>query len=180
MTSHPMFPHRKKHMNKPIKIMWFSLASIATLLFAWACSPISTTTPIPPAAVSSVSGPTTAAGSTPVSITQPSQPNPQNAATARPAAADKNQSAPPASGPLALRVVSPQDGAIVSAPQIQVNGLAAPGEVVTVNDNILLVGSDGRFQTTISLDQGPNLIEVIASNNAGAETSVELTVTYQP
>ena len=159
--------------------MWFSTASIVTLLIAWACSPIGTTTPIPPATLSSISGPTTT-GSTPVGATQPSQANPQITSTAKPAAADNSQSAPPVSGPLTLRVTSPQDGAIVSAPQIQVNGVATPGEVVTVNDNIILVGSDGQFQTTVLLDQGPNLIEVIASNNAGAETSVELTVTYQP
>ena len=166
-------------MNKMIKIMWFSLASIVLLLFAWACSPISTTTPIPPVTLSPLSRPT-ASGSTPVSTTQPSQANPQITATAKPATVASGQSAPPVSGPLALRVISPQDGAIVSAPQIQVNGLATPGEVVTVNDNIIIVGSNGQFQTTVSLDQGPNLFEVIASNNAGAETSVELTITYQP
>lgn len=84
------------------------------------------------------------------------------------------------SGPLTLQVLSPQDGATVNTSQITVSGTASPGEVVTVNDNIILVGADGKFQTTISLDEGPNLIEIIASNNAGNETSVELTVTYEP
>ncbi len=60
------------------------------------------------------------------------------------------------------------------------NGTGTPGEVVSVNDNIILIGADGKFDTTISLAEGPNLLEVVASNDAGEETTIELTVTYTP
>ncbi len=160
-----------------MKTTWFNFISISTLIFLIsACSPVGTTTSVPPAALSPLGGPTTS--SAVVSTKPPLQANPPSAATNKPTPA--NQPAPAASGPLLLRVLSPQDGATVGTAQIQVTGLATPGEVVTVNDNIILVGADGQFQTTVSLDQGPNLIEVIASNNTGNETSVELTVTYQP
>jgi hypothetical protein len=69
---------------------------------------------------------------------------------------------------------------VVATSQIEVSGLASPGAVVTVNDNILIVGADGIFQTTISLDQGLNLIEVIASDDAGNQASIELTISYEP
>lgn len=69
---------------------------------------------------------------------------------------------------------------MVNTPQIEVSGMASAGAVVTVNDNIIIVGADGQFKTTIALDEGPNLIEIIASNDSGSETSVELTVTYEP
>lgn len=155
--------------------------SILILIFlASACSPIQTTTPIPPATLPPLSGSTTSPGSAPVSTNQPSKTNPPSVAATKPAPAAGGQPVPPISGPLSLRVVSPQDGAMVNTPQIQVSGFASPGEVVTVNDSIIVVGADGQFQTTVSLDQGPNLIEVIASNNSGNETNVELTVTYQP
>jgi hypothetical protein len=81
---------------------------------------------------------------------------------------------------VSLQVLSPQDDTTVSTSQITVSGIASPGAVVTVNDDILIVGADGKFSATIALDAGPNLIEIIASNDAGSETSVELIVTYEP
>lgn len=65
-------------------------------------------------------------------------------------------------------------------PQITVSGLASPGAVVTVDDQILLAGPDGTFQAAVALDEGPNLIEVIASNDSGSESTVDMTVVYEP
>ena len=64
--------------------------------------------------------------------------------------------------------------------QIEVSGTASPNAVVSVNDNVIVAGADGRFVTTVSLDEGPNLIEVITSNNSGNQLSAEITVTYEP
>lgn len=64
--------------------------------------------------------------------------------------------------------------------QIEVSGTASPNAVVSVNDNVIVAGADGRFATTVSLDEGPNLIEVITSNNSGNQLSAEITVTYEP
>jgi hypothetical protein len=89
-------------------------------------------------------------------------------------------SAPVTSGTLWLQILSPQDEAVVNTPEVDVMGLAAIGAVVSVNDDILIVGDDQQFKTTISLDEGPNLIEIIASDNNGNEMSILLTVTYEP
>jgi hypothetical protein len=59
-------------------------------------------------------------------------------------------------------------------------GSAPAGAVITVNDDILIVGNDQQFKTTISLDEGPNLIEIIASDDNGNEMPILLTVTYEP
>ncbi len=136
------------------------------LLSVTACSP--TLTPIPPATLPPASAPTDAS----VPGAQPANP-----ATA-PAGPSTGQ--PSNSGPVSLEVLSPLDGAVVNTPQIEVSGMASAGAVVTVNDNILLVGADGQFKTILALDEGPNLIEIIASNDTGNETSVEITVTYEP
>ena len=85
----------------------------------------------------------------------------------------------PAGGPVSLLVTTPQDGAVVNTGQIQVSGSASPGAVVTVNETIILVGADGTFNTTVSLDSGPNLIEVVASSTSGDTKTVDLTVVYQ-
>ena len=147
--------------------MRFLIIGTALLVLA-ACSPLQTTTPVPPVGA-------------PTATVAPAAPG----ATGSAPAAQPSQSAAPAApsanaGPLTLQVLSPQDGAVVSTSQVTVTGAAAPGEVVTVNDDIILVGADGAFQSDVSLSEGPNLIEVIASNDSGDETTLELTVTYQP
>jgi glucodextranase-like protein len=87
---------------------------------------------------------------------------------------------PSGSGPLTLVVLSPQDGSTVNVPEVIVRGTSTPGAVVTVNDDILIVGDDGQFQSRVLLEQGPNLIEIVASNDVGDEQSVELGIVYQP
>ena len=87
---------------------------------------------------------------------------------------------PDTAGTLWLRVLSPPDEAVVNTPQVDIVGSAPAGAVLSVNDDILLVGDDQHFKTTISLDEGPNLIEIIASDDNGSETSIILTVTYEP
>lgn len=82
--------------------------------------------------------------------------------------------------PLFLSVLEPIDEAVVDTPQVKVIGMAPQETVVTVNDEILLVGEDQKFEATIALDEGPNLIEIIASDLDGNEASQLLTVFYEP
>ncbi len=102
-----------------------------------------------------------------------------------PTQAVQPSAAPPAANtggatPVMLEVVFPKDGAVVNTAQITVSGSASPGAVVTVNDDILIAASDGSFQDIVTLSEGLNLLEVIASNTSGSESSLELTVTYEP
>ena len=87
---------------------------------------------------------------------------------------------PVVSGNLMLQVLSPQDGQTVNAKEIQVQGVTSAGAVVSVNDAILIAGADGKFETTVTLQEGPNLIEIIASDDTGNEVSDDLAVTYEP
>ena len=89
-------------------------------------------------------------------------------------------SAPVTSGNLWLQVLSPQDEAVINIPQVDVIGSVPAGTVVSINDEILIVGDDQQFKTTVSLDEGPNLIEILASDDNGNEMSLLLTVTYEP
>jgi hypothetical protein len=83
-------------------------------------------------------------------------------------------------GNLSLQVLSPLDEAIVNTPQVDVLGTAPAGAVLNINDEILLVGDDGQFKATVSLEEGPNLIEILASDVDGNESSLFLTITYEP
>ena len=79
-----------------------------------------------------------------------------------------------------LYYLSPLDEDVVTTPQVDVTGSAPAGTVISINDQILTVGIDGQFKTTVTLDEGPNLIEVVASDENGNEMTVLLTVTYEP
>ena len=128
--------------------------------------------------------PVPAEGTQPI-ITQAPSPLPTQPSGTRPTATESATPSlpppPPTAGVyLTLQVIAPEDGAVVNTPQVDVIGMTAPGAVVTVNDDILLVGADGRFQSTVSLEEGPNLIEIVVSDIEGNEASMEFTVIYEP
>jgi hypothetical protein len=134
-------------------------------------------TPAGGATVPPVGGPATAAAPTGAPAGGATTSNPTQAGPAATASGNQPAQNP---GPLTLTVNSPQDGATVTAPEVVVTGTSSPGAVVTVNDDIIIVGDDGKFQSTVQLEEGPNLIEIVASNDVGDEKSIELGIDYQP
>ena len=52
--------------------------------------------------------------------------------------------------------------------------------MLTVNEQILVVDETGAFQVEVPLEDGPNLVEVVASNAAGDEVEFLLTINYNP
>lgn len=84
------------------------------------------------------------------------------------------------SGSLWLQIISPLDEAVVNASQIEIVGMAPPDTVISINDEFLLVGPEEQFTLTVSLEEGPNLFEILASNLQGDEIFLMLTVVYEP
>lgn len=80
----------------------------------------------------------------------------------------------------ALQVLSPQDQEVVTASQIDIIGTAPVNTILTIDDQILIVGVDQQFKTSVFLEEGPNLIEIIASDLEGNESFLEITVIYEP
>jgi uncharacterized protein YfaP (DUF2135 family) len=81
---------------------------------------------------------------------------------------------------VALEVTEPQDEITVNTSTVQVKGVTTADATVSVNGSLVDVGADGKFSTTVSLDQGPNSIVVVASDSQGNENSQVLTVIYAP
>ena len=79
--------------------------------------------------------------------------------------------------PLALS--APKDGDSVDGPNLTVVGKAAPGATVLVNDRNVIVGADGSFSDTTTVQPGPLPITVIARDRAGNETKAQLAVTVK-
>ncbi len=88
--------------------------------------------------------------------------------------------APSASPALRLKILSPEPNAVVNVPHVDVTGQGTPGAVVTLNEAILIIDATGAFSVTLPLVEGPNLVEIEASDASGNGTYLELTVTYVP
>lgn len=79
---------------------------------------------------------------------------------------------------LYLTISEPQDETVVYSSELVLMGKAEPDAVVSVNEVIVDVAADGKFSTTLMLEEGPNLIEVVASDFEGNEESASITVIY--
>ena len=99
--------------------------------------------------------------------------------TARPGQ-DSDNAIPTTSTTLVLTIRQPLDESVVNTGQVEVIGAAPPDTVVTVNDEILIVGPEQEFKVSIPLEEGPNLIEIVASDINGNEIDQLLTVYYEP
>jgi hypothetical protein len=49
---------------------------------------------------------------------------------------------------------------------------------VSVNEVVTIADANGNFDTAVGLDEGPNVIEIVASDEAGNQASVTLIVTF--
>jgi hypothetical protein len=88
----------------------------------------------------------------------------------------------PQSAALQLDVTFPPEDMIVDSETITVTGIASPDATVSVNGNLAIPDAEGRFslELTISPNENPLAIEVIATSVAGEELSLVRTVIYVP
>ena len=78
--------------------------------------------------------------------------------------------------PITLRY--PSDGLQVSEPAVSIVGVTRPDAVVGVNEVPVEVDARGIFSTTIELEEGSNLIEVVAADLEGNVRFQTLVVFY--
>ena len=104
-------------------------------------------------------------------------PTPAIEATATPTATPTPRATPKS---LFLTVTSPEDESIVETSEVTVIGETLPTAIVSVNGEEVNVEDDGTFSTTVTLEEGPNDIQIVASTLGGQETSVILMVAYMP
>ena len=98
---------------------------------------------------------------------------------------DESESTEAASDPLGeqlfLEVVSPEeDPSFVEVAMTVISGLTRVDAVVSVNDDLVDVDESGSFEAQVELEEGPNIIEIVASVVGGEEEFVILTVFYLP
>lgn len=83
--------------------------------------------------------------------------------------------------PLFLDIISPEDESVVATSEVEVIGETLPAAIVSVNGTLVPVEADGGFSTTVTLEEAPNVIEIVASDIGGTqEEGIVLMVTYLP
>ena len=81
---------------------------------------------------------------------------------------------------LFLEIVEPADESVVhEAPLVMVSH-TTPDAVVSVGTKTIEVNAQGQFVTLVSLEIGPNLIEVVVSDLTGKQAIALLSVIYIP
>ncbi len=70
------------------------------------------------------------------------------------------------------------EGERFNTPVIQLSGSTEPGAAVLVNRRVVPVGPKGDFTVALNLNQGDNLLEVTARDQAGNTTTLTRRVTY--
>jgi hypothetical protein len=78
---------------------------------------------------------------------------------------------------ISLTVSEPEDNTITDVATIEVEGHTDPGAVVSVNAVVTIADANGNFDAIVSLNEGPNTIEIVASDETGSQASVTLIVT---
>ena len=118
-------------------------------------------------------------------IVVPTPPTPatptQVPATATPEPTATPTATPDALGAFFLDMLDPAEGeAIVSVNTFEVVGRTSVDALVSVGDEFVDVAIDGTFTRTVTLDEGPNEVEVVASTAAGETDSIVLIIIYEP
>ena len=81
---------------------------------------------------------------------------------------------------LYLEVTSPVEGSVVTSPTLAVSGKTEANAEVFINEKELRADSAGNFSTSLTLEEGDNIIVVYAKDPAGNTVSKEMKVTYEP
>ncbi len=168
------------------KRLALSLAAFGALATVACVSSTERATAIPP---TTVAIPTSIATAAPVPIPTPARP----AATATPTATSTPVAAPSPTPTAAvinvgeiqrfglfLEIEGLSEESVVRGDSVVARGRTSPDALVSINGVIVPVDVDGAFEAMLALDPGPNLIEVVASDLDGNETSQVLAVVSLP
>ena len=86
----------------------------------------------------------------------------------------------PFDGPFFLNLISPEEDTIfIESPTYTVSGKTRIDATVSVNDDLIDVNENGVFSALVTLEEGPNIVEVVARVEAEEQSAV-LTIFYLP
>jgi len=84
-----------------------------------------------------------------------------------------------ANEPPEISIDSPHDGDTVHSADLTISGSTKPGANLQINNQPIVVGFNGSFDTTIRLQEGDNKLHYSATDIAGNSTTLEMNVKYE-
>lgn len=81
--------------------------------------------------------------------------------------------------PFLLLVTEPENESIVSVGNLPLSGRTGPNAIVSINGRSVPVDRFGYFSSAVQLEEGPNVIDVVATNDDGRTLSSVLAVIYR-
>lgn len=80
--------------------------------------------------------------------------------------------------PPLLKITDPQDGAHINSSSLVIQGQTDPGTKLTIEgeNNNIFVDSQGNFKALIGIVPGEKILNIVATNNFGKETTKQLLV----
>ena len=82
--------------------------------------------------------------------------------------------------PFLLLITEPENNSVVDVSRLPLSGRTGPNAIVSINGRSVPVDRFGYFSTTMLLVQGPNVIDVVATNDDGETLSQVVAVIYRP
>lgn len=82
--------------------------------------------------------------------------------------------------PPKLEIITPQNGQTITGRnnKIQIEGATEAEAKVTINDRIVIVRNDGKFNHSVSLNEGENIFKIKSVDAAGNESELEFKLIY--
>ena len=81
--------------------------------------------------------------------------------------------------PFLLLITEPENESIVFSPALPLSGRTGPNAIVSINGRSVPVDRFGYFSSTVQLDEGPNVVDVVATDVDGETFSKVLAVIFR-
>ena len=82
--------------------------------------------------------------------------------------------------PFLLLITEPENESVVSTSSLPLSGRTGPNAIVSISGRSVPVNRFGYFSSTVALNEGPNVIDVVATNDDGQTLSAVLAVIFRP
>jgi len=80
---------------------------------------------------------------------------------------------------LFLDITSPQDNSVVSNPILTIKGTTVNNAEIFINDKETKSKADGTFSTTVTLEEGENILTIVMNDSLGNYIEKELAVSLE-
>jgi hypothetical protein len=87
---------------------------------------------------------------------------------------------PGATAALFLNIMSPANEAITDVNTVTIKGQTTPDAVLSINGDLINLDAQGNFSVPETLNEGTNIFDIIATDEAGNQVTNELIVSYAP